>query len=151
MCLCNGDTGVLYEVGPEFLYIVFMKFALQGVNFGSLILVSRVQFLICVVPLAHFHCESCCLNVERNVPLLHAAFSPPVKMLQLIHTAIYLSRIRIRFLLRSNAPIVVQEGIDSCTVRADHSWPWKHICCSDRSLSGYDWTMSENEISWQFL
>jgi hypothetical protein len=121
MCLCNGDTGVLHEVSNEFLYIVFMKFVLQGVNGGRLILVPRVQFLIFVGTLAHFHCESCCLNIERIVPLLHAAYSPPVKMLQLIHTAIYLSRIRIRFLLRSNAPIVVQEGIDSCTVRADHS------------------------------
>jgi len=146
MCLFNGDTGVLYEVGAEFLYIVFMKFVLQGDNGGCLNLVSRVQFLIRVGLLAYFHCKSCCLNIERLVPLLHAAYSPPVKMLQLIHTAIYLSRIRIRFLLRSNAPIVVQEGIDSCTVRADHSWPWKHICCSDRSLSGYHWTMSENEL-----
>ena len=142
MCLCNGDTGVLYEVGTEFLYIVFMKFVLQDVNGGSLSLVSRVQFLICVGPLAYIHCD----HIERLVPLLHVVYSPPVKTLQLIHTAIYLSRIRIRFLLRSNAPIVVQEGIDSCTVHADHSWPWKHICCSDRSLSGYDWTMSENEL-----
>jgi hypothetical protein len=42
--------------------------------------------------------------------------------LQLIHTAIYLSRIRIRFLTRSNAPIVVQEGRVGQS-GADHSWP----------------------------
>jgi hypothetical protein len=128
-----------------------MRIALQGFQNDSLILVTRTQFLIYVGPLAHFHCELCCSNIERLVPLMHAADSPPVKMLQLIHTAIYLSRIRIRFLLRSNAPIVVQEGIDSCTVRADHSRPWKHICCAHRSLSGHDWTTSENEISWQLV
>ena len=48
---------MLYEVGTEFLYIVFIKFVLQGVNGGSLSLVSRVQFLICVGPLAYVHCD----------------------------------------------------------------------------------------------
>jgi hypothetical protein len=89
-------------------------------------------------------CRNCCHVATCGLSQCCARTStPPAKKLQLIHTAIYLSRIRIRFLIRSNAPIVVQEGTAGQSTRIT-------VGRGNTSVAPFEWAM-QVASSWSHL